>query len=521
MYKQRMKPGIATAVLKALQITVLTCIFSWGAAYSYAASQSQLSALNSQITNLQQSIRQDEDAITKLERTLWGLDAKILDAQKQIRKERDELRAAYHDIKRDAKKQLFDIEGIKKAIELIDQDIELVQRDSQRSQEYFNSLNPLKRQFEEASHSEKLQENQAKVEQLLTEKQTLIESLTAAETKHKLLKEKLKIAEGNMEDISLEEDARFADLLVNREQDGQRIIAMRNQVKSDKARLVSLKRKRGVMRQQIAKAKQAEEEATEQSVTQAVSEPESNPAETAATGKKRPAYVFVISGEQEPDIEKSLKLKEWVESYGAQYIQAKWNGFDAAGNNAGTDHFKEQFLSKLQAIENDAKIILIGHGRGGGAAIEAATEVAFNASRTIEFLAVIDPIGDENLRANIVYDTKVKCTKPNPEDEITNTEYVSCLRESKKRLITANVKHFYNRWQKDGKGPEDFYRRIKAINDNGENIVIPTATGRFATAETIQEDQKRVYLGNSEEAHKKLLAEEARNLPRLLVKHLR
>ncbi len=519
--RQRNKPGIAKAVSKALKITAMVCCIStMGISAAHANSSAKISTLNSQITNLERSISQDESAIEQLERKIWGLDADILEARKQIRKERDEQRAAYHDIKREVKKQLFDIEGIQKSMELIDQDIELVQRDSQRSQEYFNSLNPLKKQFEEASHTEKLRENQQKVEQLLSEKQNLIESLNAHKTKHRLLEEKLEITRQNMEETSPEDDDRYSGLMASRDNNGKRITSLRKQVQQDKSNLALLKRKLEEVKSQVARDRK--EAARAVAKAQTAPKKEEPAPEPVANNNSGSAYVFVISGEQTPNIEDALKLKDWVESYGAEYIQASWNGFNNTNSDGGsTEAFKRQFMKKLDSMEKNAKIILIGHGRGGGAAIEAATEIAFNANRTIEFLAVIDPIGDENLRANIVYNTAVKCNKPNPQDQISNTEYITCLRESKKRLITANVKHFYNRWQKDSSGPADFYRRIKAIDENGEDMVAPTATGRFATAGSIIEDQKRVFLGDDKDAHKTLLADEARNLPRLLVKHLR
>ena len=516
--QQLNKPEMGKAVSSLLKATAMVCLLSaTGITAVHASSTAKVSTLSSQVTNLQSSLTQDASVIEQLERKIWGLDARLLEIQREIRKERDEQRASFHEIKREAKKQLFDIEAIEKSIALIDQDVELVQRDSQRSQEYFASLNPIKKQFTEASHIEKLQNNQAKVEQLLSEKQSLIESLDAHKAKHALLNEKLNIAQQSLEDSSIDADPRYAAVVSQRQESGDRIIAMRSRLKQDQSNLDLLKRQLKEARSQVAKAQKAA----------AVAQTEAKPVTPSPTASspgtpKNSAYVFVISGDQEPNIEDELKLKDWVESYGAAYIQANWNGFNSHDVTGGsTETFKKQFMDKLNSIEKDAKVILIGHGRGGGAAIEAATEIAFTLSRTIDFLAVIDPIGDENLRANIVYDAAVQCNKPNPQDRISNTEYVTCLRESKKRIITANVKHFYNRWQKDGKGPEDFYRRIKAIGDNGEDVVIPTATGRFATANTITQDQKRVFLGDDKNAHVKLLEEEARNLPRLLVKHLR
>lgn len=513
-YERPLKPRIAKAVTNALKAAAFATLLC--GATSYANSSAELSTLKSQYTNLEKSIQQDKQAIKQLERVIWGLDAKVLDAQKLIRKERDLQRAEYHDIKRDVKKQGFDIERLNNSIALIDQEIELVQRDSQRSQDYFQSLNAIKKQFEESSHLEKLNANQEKVETLLAEKQIQVETKDSALAKLTLLQQKLEVAEAAMEDSALEEDARFTNLVKKRERSGKQIIRMRKQLKDDQGRLSFLTKKMGQVKSKIAANKSKAE-----AKTVAKAKPK-KPAvkKVAKSNGKQPAYVFAISGDQETNIEDALKLKDWVESYGAKYIQAKWNGFEPSESLDSTQ-FMNDFSNQLSLIDENAKIILIGHGRGGGAAIKAATEIAFNANRTIEFLAVIDPIGSENLRANIVYNTTVSCAKPLENDQLTNTEYVTCLRESKKRVITSNVKHFYNRWQKDGQGPADFYRRIKAIDEEGNDIESPTATGRFVTAQSILADQKRVFLADEEEAHKALLTEEARNLPRLLVKHLR
>ncbi|MCG8316331.1 MAG: hypothetical protein MI976_24230, partial [Pseudomonadales bacterium] len=134
---------------------VLTCLLMLSFPSAHA-NKNQLSQINAQINELKNAIRNDQSDIKRLERTLWGLDAKIFEAQKQLRRERDERRTRFHEVKREVKRQQFEIENINKSIALIDQDIELVQRDSLRSQEYFNNLNPLKRQIEEASHQEKL-----------------------------------------------------------------------------------------------------------------------------------------------------------------------------------------------------------------------------------------------------------------------------------------------------------------------------------------------------------------------------
>ena len=158
---------------------------------------------------------------------------------------------------------------------------------------------------------------------------------------------------------------------------------------------------------------------------------------------------------------------------------------------------------------------------GGGAAIDAATRIAYSEKRTIDFLAVLDPIGLEGLRANIVYDTKGACVKPDPDNTMTNAEYIACIKSAKKRLITSNIKFFYNRWQKDAKGPLDYQRQIPSIDARGNVVRVPTASGRFNIENGTESDQRRVYFAGDEDAHRLLLAEEAKVLPKLLVQHLR
>jgi hypothetical protein len=286
--------------------------------------------------------------------------------------------------------------------------------------------------------------------------------------------------------------------------------------------LESSKEERARLRRQVA-----QQQANSQPVMAANTAPSPAPVQALVKGPydlgKHPAYVIAISGDRINNIEDHLKLKEWVESYGARYITADWNGFPSLKGDRqnGPMRFQAQFADVIRSIPANAKLILIGHGRGGGAAIEAATRIAFEMDRVIDFLAVLDPIGLDNLRANIVYDTATGCNQPTSNDPVSNVAYLACIKESRPRMITANVRHFYNRWQKESEGPLDYQRLIKAIDGRGRDIQVPTATGRFMTSDAIQADQKRSFFNNAANAHELLLSEEAKNLPRLLVRHLR
>ena len=236
-------------------------------------------------------------------------------------------------------------------------------------------------------------------------------------------------------------------------------------------------------------------------------------------------YVYVISGSDEPNIESSLQLKDWVKSYGAKYIEGHWNnlyGGPLSNNDSSSKQFLEQFETELTKLPLKSKIILIGHGLGGGAVIKAATGIAAKRNRKIDLLVAIDPVGTGNLRANIVYETKDQiCLTPKGDRE-TNDDYIKCIKNAKPRLITQNVAHFYNRWQKDAQAPLDYYKELMLSNHDGKLTRGVTSTGKFKIASiTTKANQKREFYNRSEDAHRKILSYEANHLPNLLIEHLR
>ena len=475
-----------------------------------------LASYDKQLNKISASLTADNNQIKKIERTLWSLDSKILDQRKTMRKERTSNRTAYHDAKREVKRQTFEVQRIQNSIRLLDKDIQLTLRDTQRSTDYHNSLNPFKRQLESEAHQTKIAQNNQKANQLQAEKAKQKTELQAITANSQIAQQQLLALQTQQKDSTLDLDPRLQSILAQREAQATLIISLRKQVKRNRSLLTKTQGNRLELANHIKLANSAP-------ATAAISPTRKQTGRKKAAAKPEFAsYVFTVSGEYDQNIEETLQLKEWVESYEAKYIQANWNGFEDSDHSTSTTLFKEQFEKHLSKIHHDANIILIGHGRGGGAAIEAATEVASKLNRTIEFLAVIDPIGVGNLRANIVFNNQqAQCTTPKDDDRIINTEYVACIKDAERREITSNIKHFYNRWQKDNEGPLDFQRRISIVDANGENVESPTATGRFSTSAMIEADQKRVFIGEGKDAHKTLLAQASRTLPKLLVKHLR
>ncbi len=525
----RTAQGKRTVPFLAITLAALLC-----ATPAAAVTKAQLDSSAAQIQSINKSLAANESRIAGLEKDLRSIEQQIQAQRKQVRDERSEGRKQVFDAKRDLKKQTFEIERIEKDMGLVNSDIDEVKRDIDRDKQRFAALNVVKQSLEDGEFQKRQADYQRQLETLNSRRQQLEQNLQQARAELDAMQNQLSSVESETDDSSLDKDPRIAGLLAKRDRLNAELQNQRNLNRSERNRLGQQQESYQSLAAQFKREQAAQQQARIAAAAQTskpapAAIPAAAPVTTAAARMvpvppldrtDYTSYVFVISGNQEPEIEQTLHLKNWVESYGAKYIQASWNGL--GGNSAqSTDGFKDVFRSYLRQIPKDAKLVLIGHGLGGGAAIEAATQVAFSESRTIDFLAALDPIGEQNLRANIVYDTRGTCSRPDPKDEMSNAEYVECIKSARKRLITANIKHFYNRWQKDAGGPLDFQRQIPSLDNSGKVVNVPTATGRFDIAGNIDSDQKRLYFAGDSNAHKLLLSEEAKQLPKLLVQHLR
>lgn len=480
------------------------------------------SPLDTQIAQIQQAIATNESQMSTLERSLRTYDAKLQNTQRQIRSERDNNYRSMHSARREITRQKFELERIQQSINLLDQQIDLVKTDTDRSISRYESLNTLKRSLETSDHTRKLQENAKRIGALERDKQPLQEKLAAARSKFDSLQAEL--PQASAPEANVDDHPAMMELLNQRAAEMTQLNKLRQQMRIHRATLAQAQeQKRATLAraqaETLAKAKPKAAPAATAVASATLSKPlEFDPPPAAGIPPGNKAYVFAISGEVSPEIESVLNLKSWVESYGAKYFEAHWNGFSTT-DRPDTALFRSEFAERLRLIPPAARIILIGHGRGGGAAIEAATDVAYTMGRSIDFLAVLDPVGGSDLRANIVYQSG-NCSSPEAGDKAVSG-YIDCISSAGKRTITSNVKHFYNRWQKEGFGPADFARSYPVMDANGDFREASSATGRFALADNIQADQKRLFFNNDKEAHMTLLQQESRNLPNLLVKHLR
>jgi uncharacterized protein YlxW (UPF0749 family) len=497
------------AVIGKRTVAILAVAAALTTLSAQAVTRTELDNTQAQIQTLNQSIRASDARIAALEKDIWAFDRQIQDTRKQVREERLAGRKQVFDARRELKRQEFEIERIEKDIAVVDADIDVVNRNIARDKQRFAELNVLKQSLEEGEFKKRQEESARQLTLLNEKKAPLIAELSKAQSSKSRLQELVTSMESEVEDSSLDNDPRLAALLQKRDRASTELVNLRNQNRNDRGRVARLQDE---LRTLNARYKQ--EQLAQQARLAAAAKPAPKPAPVAPVTTSAPAvtldrtdygsYVFVISGDQEPDIEQTLHLKNWVESYGAKYIQASWNGFNNGNGPRSTAGFKEAFRSYIRQIPKDAKIV-----------------VAFSESRTIDFLAVLDPIGEQNLRANIVYKTDGACTRPDTKDEMTNFDYVACIKSAQKRMITGNIKYFYNRWQKDAQGPLDYQRQIPSLDSNGKVVHVPTATGRFEIAENTGADQKRLFFAGDKNAHRLLLTEEAKQLPKLLVQHLR
>jgi len=504
---QGWKPLVATVVMS------LGLCLPMAAARAADANQirADLDATRSEQVTLEARIKQHDERLETL--------------RSNLRAERDQSYRTLHSAKRELTRQQFEIERLRQSLALVEQQIALIRTDTDRTIERYESLNPLKRSLEASGHAAKLQENAQRIGVLERDKQPLQEKLGLAEEKFAALKA---TQPADAEDlIPADDDPQIAALLRQRESDYQKLSSLKQRATAQKALLAAAEeQKRQAQRSRTtpstaavlsASASASGSVASKRRAT--VGAPLVLDPPAAGVSASSATWVFAISGEGKDDIESVLKLKSWVESYGAHYVQARWNGFGASTRD-DTDQFRFEFAEKLRQIHPSARIILIGHGRGGGAAIEAATDVAYTLGRPIDFLGVLDPVGEGNLRANIVYNTD-GCQSPEGAGSASVKGYLDCLTQAPRRSITSNVRFFYNRWQKEGRGPVDYAPLYGLEDESGETREVPSATGRFALAGNIESDQKRVFFDNDANAHRTLLEEESRLLPNLLVKYLR
>ncbi len=412
-------------------------------------------------------------AIANLEKEIKGIDRAIAQRKQQLSSESVELESQLEESQRSQKSIQKRINRHQKKVERAEEQYRFVGSNISELDEWYNGLGAIEQGLNSGTYETKkatLQGNRSTARSELSaleKEQAEMQTSLDAETK-KVTELQKKLKESTS---ALSKDKKLKRLLKQKDQKSKSLAAL------------------------ITKRKQAQAQAAAPKVPVYKS------------------YVYVISGKKGKGIEKTLKLKDWVQSYDAKYIEANWNDLEAKVNRSSGSMLKflAQFEQEFKKLPKDSKIILIGYAQGGAAAVLAATEVAHKLGRDIEYLITIDPMGMGDARMNAVYKTEAYC-----QGRISKEQYVICLDNAKKRVITSNVKNFYNRWQRESVFPIDATDRM--VVNKQEKVL---ATGKFLLeSASTGENQKRVYYGDKK-AHELILSDAAEELPKILVPHLR
>lgn len=476
---------------------------------SFAATQAQLNELASAINDDKVSLANARRQLSRIEDSLADADNQIQTLRSTIRQERNSNRREYHEAQREVKRQSFEIDRIERELALIDSNIEIIKRDRERDQQNFEALNVLKQRLQDREYKTRQKEYEAEIEKLIASKVPLRRELRDGRELLSQLQAQSENEKQSLSDDTLDQDPRILSLIRGKKNNQVTANLLNSRIDTLSNRIAS---KNLQFNRMMADFRSRQNDALNLDNLSTNSNPRPKPQSTSAGSYQ--TYVVAVSGEQDPDIEKTLQLKSLVETYNGKYIEARWNSFDGQGFSTGFSEF-------LKQIPASAKLILIGHGLGGGAAIDAATIIAHQRQRDIDLLVALDPIGAKNLRANIVFDSKQSCPAPDTLNPETNTEYLDCIKQAAKRQITNNVHYFYNRWQKDAVGPVDGVRRILTIDSIGQQRYAPTASGRFDIASATESNQRRLFFNGDPNAHKLLLEQAATNIPNLIVNYLR
>ena len=233
--------------------------------------------------------------------------------------------------------------------------------------------------------------------------------------------------------------------------------------------------------------------------------------------EKSQTWVYIISGKKAVGLGFELGLRDWIISFGAKYIETDWGKYSGKKEDFNSG-FVKRFKSDLGRIPENSNLILIGHGLGGGAAILAATTVAYEKGRVVDFLAVLDPVGENKLRANIVYSPSAPCTLQ--DNNFGRVSYFACLDTAKPRIITSNVKAFYNRWQKDRGDVVDNHRQYSISDGQGNVFTLPSSTGKFLVDNGTKANQKRFSKMGWSGKNKSLIGDASKELTNILAPYL-
>lgn len=402
------------------------------------------------------------------------------------------------------KKQNLRVTKLERDAEVLTEQIKKINTENESLVKKFEELNILQQSLEKTSHNKALGSNESKITLIKLDLDKVNSSLKSSRIDADRAK---RVYESQKRLLSLYGQENNPELL-----------KLEQSLKNISQQLVKAERAKSAELRRLNKIKSAKTAKKSRSVAVVSKQTHKKQFEVNSNPKEK-AWVYIVSGEQVKDLGRHLAIKEWLSAFDVTYMETSW-GQGISGTDKEIEvGFIRQFRNDLGRIPTSSKLILIGHGLGGGAVIKAATEVAYAEGRIVDLLVALDPVGENKLKANIVFQPSSACSLPG--DDQAKLNYFICMNEAKYRKITPNIKHFYNRWQKNAGLASDKHRQYRISDGEGNLLVLPTATGKFyIESKRTLADQKRVTSSGALKNGRLLIDKANQDIPNLLVQYL-
>lgn len=456
-------------------------------------------------------LAQKEKNIASLNKKIIAYKQRISRLEKQLAEKRQALEfnkatsiSALQTSENELKKQNLRVTKLERDAEVLAEQIKKINTESENLVKKFEELNILQQSFEKTAHNKALGSNESKITLIKLDLDKVNSSLKSSRVDEDRAK---RVYESQKRLLSLYDQGNNPELL-----------KLEQSLKNISQQLAKAEREKNAELKRLNKIKSAKAAKKPKSAA-VVSKQAPKKQFEGRPNPKEKAWVYIVSGERVKDLGKQLAIKEWLSSFDATYIEASWGQGISGTDKEIEAGFIRQFRNDLGRISTTSKLILIGHGLGGGAVIKAATEVAYTEGRIVDLLVALDPVGANKLKANIVFRPSSACSLPG--DDQARLNYFICMNEAKHRKITPNIKHFYNRWQKNAGLASDKHRQYRISDGEGNLLILPTATGKFyIESKRTLADQKRVSSTGALKNTWLLIDKASQDLPNLLVQYL-
>ena len=463
------------------------------------------------------SIEEINRQIKKQEKTISAINSNIEANKKKLKNKKEELDAkkesstqALWDSEILIKKYKLRIVKLERDANILHEQVAKLKDENIRHVKKFENLNVVAKSMERSAHNDALKANDSKIaliqldldkinKALTTSNSTLSKTKTVLESQKEL--SNIYNEENNPDIIKLNQLVDKALIQIRKEKNARKD----NLIRLEKLNLANASKKPKVVNKNIRNGKVK------------IKNSEIRKHVNAGANEKAQTWIYIINGENVVGLGHELGLKDWVKSFGAKYIETYWGNYSGKGENFNSGFIKK-FKIDLKNMPENNKLVLIGHGLGGGAAILAATTVAYEKGRVVDLLAVLDPVGVNKLRANIVNQPSVPCSFQNNKSGLVT--YFVCLDAAKPRVITSNVKFFYNRWQKDRGVAVDNRRQYSIADGQGNVFALPSVTGKFLVNKNTEANQKRIPETGWSGKNKRFIADARNELTNILAPYL-